>query len=85
MKIVYQELYCSLIFGTNLDVSGVIVGCLRKLQRWSFLSIFEEYRRFAGQQYVQQHQQHEQFVELFDTDLVLLDDNSVPSFMKRLS
>lgn len=64
--------------------TGVIVGCLRKLQRWSFLSIFEEYRRFAGQQYVQQHQQHEQFVELFDTDLVLLSDDSVPSFMKRL-
>ena len=70
---------------TIFVVSGVIIGCLRKLQRWSFLSIFEEYRRFAGQQYVQQHQQHEQFVELFDTDLVLLDDNSVPPFMKRLS
>lgn len=34
---------------------------------------------------MQQHQQHEQFVELFDTDLVLLADDSVPHFMKRRS
>lgn len=27
---------------------GVVVGCLRKLQRWSLAGIFEEYRRFAG-------------------------------------
>ena len=27
---------------------GVVVGCLRRLQRWSLAGIFEEYRRFAG-------------------------------------
>jgi tyrosine-protein phosphatase OCA1 len=27
---------------------GTIVGCLRKLQRWSLTAIFEEYRRYAG-------------------------------------
>jgi tyrosine-protein phosphatase OCA1 len=30
------------------NASGTIVGCLRKLQRWSLTAIFEEYRRFAG-------------------------------------
>ena len=28
--------------------TGVLVGCLRKLQRWSYVAIFDEYRRFAG-------------------------------------
>ncbi|CAG8569679.1 14673_t:CDS:2 [Funneliformis mosseae] len=27
---------------------GCLVGCLRKLQKWSMTSIFDEYRRFAG-------------------------------------
>ena len=27
---------------------GCLIGCLRKLQRWSMTSIFDEYRRFAG-------------------------------------
>jgi tyrosine-protein phosphatase OCA1 len=50
-------------------LTGAVVGCLRKMQHWSLVSVFEEYRRFAGQRL---HQQHEQFVELFDTDLVTL-------------
>jgi tyrosine-protein phosphatase OCA1 len=28
--------------------TGTVVGCLRKLQKWNFTSIFEEYRRYAG-------------------------------------
>jgi tyrosine-protein phosphatase SIW14 len=27
---------------------GCLIGCLRKLQRWSLASIFDEYRRFSG-------------------------------------
>ena len=27
---------------------GVVMGCLRRLQRWSIAAVFEEYRRFAG-------------------------------------
>nr|KAJ3422082.1 hypothetical protein HK105_001255 [Polyrhizophydium stewartii] len=27
---------------------GCLVGCLRKLQRWSLAAIFDEYRRFSG-------------------------------------
>jgi Tyrosine phosphatase family len=30
-----------------LITSGVVVGCLRKLQGWSLASIFNEYDRYA--------------------------------------
>ena len=46
---------------------GVVVGCLRKIQQWHLSSIFEEYRRYAG---TKVRLQNEQFIELFDTDLV---------------
>jgi protein tyrosine/serine phosphatase len=64
-------------FGRYL--SGVVIGCLRKYQKWSFISIFEEYRRFGGLRY---QQPHEQFIELFDTDLVTPDEASVPRFLE---
>lgn len=47
--------------------TGTIVGCLRKLQKWSLTAIFEEYRRYAG---AKVRVLNEQFIELFDTDLV---------------
>ena len=28
--------------------TGCLIGCLRKLQQWSLVAIFDEYRRFAG-------------------------------------
>ena len=31
----------------HADGSGVVVGCLRKLQGWSLASIFNEYDRYA--------------------------------------
>jgi tyrosine-protein phosphatase SIW14 len=40
---------------------GVVVGCLRKLQRWSLTSIFDEYRRFCGKI----RALDAQFIELF--------------------
>ncbi|KAI9229746.1 MAG: protein-tyrosine phosphatase [Piptocephalis tieghemiana] len=49
--------------------TGTVVGCLRKLQRWNLASIFEEYRRYAGQKV---RVMNEQFIELFDTDLVAI-------------
>jgi len=54
-------------------LTGAVVGCLRKMQHWALVCVFEEYRRFAGQRL---HQQHEQFVELFDTDLVVVGPGS---------
>ncbi|PVV02567.1 hypothetical protein BB560_002975, partial [Smittium megazygosporum] len=47
--------------------TGTLVGCLRKLQGWNLASIFDEYRRYAGPKV---RLMNEQFIELFDTDLV---------------
>ena len=42
---------------------------MRKLQRWNFNSIITEYRSFAG---ARSRYNNEQFIELFDLDLVTL-------------
>jgi len=55
--------------------TGTVVGCLRKLQRWNLTSIFEEYHRYAG---ITVRLVNEQFIELFDTDLVALPENPPP-------
>jgi tyrosine-protein phosphatase OCA1 len=49
--------------------TGTVIGCLRRLQKWSLSAIFEEVRRFTGSQ---SSPTHEQFIELFDTDLIEL-------------
>lgn len=53
--------------GCFLTSAGVVVGCLRKLQRWNLTSIFEEYRRYAGNK---ERINFEQFIELFDVSKV---------------
>lgn len=47
--------------------TGIVCACLRKMQRWNLVSILEEYRRFAGDK---SRAENEEFIELFDTDLV---------------
>ncbi|TDH70188.1 hypothetical protein CCR75_002202 [Bremia lactucae] len=61
------------------DRTGAVVGCLRKIQGWHLSSIFEEYRRFAGSKV---RLQNEQFIELFDTDLVTIPVNS-PTWLRK--
>ena len=48
--------------------TGCLVGCLRKVQRWSLVAIFDEYRRFAGSKarVVDLH-----FIERIDLSVVL--------------
>jgi len=60
--------------------SGTVLGCLRKAQQWSLTSIFDEYRRFAGNKV---RQINEQFIELFDTDLVEVPPNP-PKWFTRI-
>ncbi|KAI9205644.1 tyrosine phosphatase family-domain-containing protein [Polychytrium aggregatum] len=64
---------------SGLHETGILVGCLRKLQGWNFNSIVTEYRSFAGtkSRYV-----NEQFIELFDLDLVTL-PMSLPQWFIR--
>ncbi|CAG8508236.1 1473_t:CDS:2 [Acaulospora morrowiae] len=59
--------------------TGCLVGCLRKLQRWSHTSIFDEYRRFS---HPKSRSMDQQFIELFDASQVwkLVDKNHIPKW-----
>ncbi|GAB5359829.1 hypothetical protein AAMO2058_000575800 [Amorphochlora amoebiformis] len=58
---------CLLMCSSGYRITGVVAGCLRKVENWAFSSISDEIRRFAGS-----HNTYEilQFIESFDTDLV---------------
>lgn len=59
--------------------TGTIIGCLRKLQRWSLSSIFEEYHRHAD---AKGRLTTEQFIELFDTDLINIPSSNTPTWLR---
>ncbi|KAF2070151.1 hypothetical protein CYY_008536 [Polysphondylium violaceum] len=62
---------------SGVHQSGVLVGCLRRIQNWNLTSILVEYKAFSGQsnsRYV-----NEQFIELYDVDLVTL-PNKLPTW-----
>lgn len=73
----YYPVYVACNFGKLL--TGVVIACLRKLQKWSLVSIYEEFRRFTNSRLLE----HEQFIELFDTDLVTVTLQS-PPFLRNL-
>jgi hypothetical protein len=65
---------------SGVHLTGALVGCLRRLQGWSVTTVIDEYRmysrgrtRFAV----------EQFLELFDTDLVYVDPVTQPSWLSQ--
>ncbi|KAL4165146.1 hypothetical protein KRP22_003877 [Phytophthora ramorum] len=47
--------------------TGCLVGSLRKVQRWAFSSIFDEYIRFSAPK---PRTMDQQFIELFKTERV---------------
>ncbi|WFD31126.1 protein-tyrosine-phosphatase [Malassezia sp. CBS 17886] len=55
---------------------GCLVGCLRRLQGWSYISILEEYARFAGERIAD-----EEFIEMFDLGTVHLDPKTQPTWL----
>lgn len=63
---------------SGMHETGVLVGCLRKLQGWSITSIIMEYRLFAG---TKARYAHEQFMELFDLDLIAVPRRKVPKWL----
>ena len=71
----YPILVCDV---SGVHLVGMLMGCLRRLQKWNLNSAVHEYRIFAGSKtrYV-----NEQFIELFDTDLVTIPDNP-PEWLK---
>mmetsp|Transcript_86805 Transcript_86805/g.173292 ORF Transcript_86805/g.173292 Transcript_86805/m.173292 type:complete len:205 (-) Transcript_86805:67-681(-) len=56
--------------------TGCLVGCLRRVQRWSLVAIFDEYRRFAGSK---ARVVDQQFIERINlSGLQGLDERTVP-------
>jgi len=58
---------------SGIHQTGTLVGCLRRLQNWSLTSILVEYRSYACHRSTRYGD--EQFIELFDVDLVTLPVN----------
>eukprot|EP01080_Neovahlkampfia_damariscottae_P009994 gene9994-2313_t len=66
---------------SGIHQTGVAIGCLRKLQKWTLNSIISEYSLFAGEMtknYIGRLSNVD-FIEFFDTDLVNLPKN-MPEF-----
>ncbi len=63
------------LVAAHFPVLGTVIGCLRKVQQWNLASIFSEYRRYAGSK---MRSMNEQFIELFDTDLVRIPPKTWP-------
>jgi len=55
---------------SGIHQTGTLVGCLRRLQHWNLTSILVEYRSYACHRSTRYGD--EQFIELFDVDLVTL-------------
>lgn len=51
-----------------------IIGCLRKIQGWDLCSIMEEFRRFTPEQ---TFSLYENYIEMFDFDLVNIPENAL--------
>ncbi len=51
--------------------TGCVIGCVRKIQRWSYASIFDEYRRFA---YPKARALDQQLIELYDITDITADE-----------
>ncbi|CEG43746.1 Predicted protein tyrosine phosphatase [Plasmopara halstedii] len=62
---------------TGVHFAGTMIGCLRRLQNWSLTSTIDKYRNIAGS--VKTRFENEQFIELFDVDLVTL-PHQLPSW-----
>lgn len=64
--------------GMGRHRSGTVVGCVRRLQGWSLVSISEEYSRFAGPRggrvLLEIH------IEAFDMSTISFDPSRVPSW-----
>ncbi|KAI8832878.1 protein-tyrosine phosphatase [Chytridium lagenaria] len=61
---------------SGIHETGTFIGCLRRLQGWNFNSVVVEYQFYAGSK---SRHMNEQFIELFDLDLVTVPTN-VPSW-----
>lgn len=68
-----------IICKTGRFLTGVTIACLRKLQKWSYVSIYEEYRRYSLGRI---QSQQEEFIEMYDSELIGIKESS-PLFLRR--
>ncbi|KAI9227186.1 MAG: protein-tyrosine phosphatase [Piptocephalis tieghemiana] len=64
---------------SGVNETGMLVGCLRRLQHWSLGSVLSEYRIMSG---IKARYANEQFIELFDLDLVSYPQNLTEWFIQ---
>lgn len=57
--------------------TGCLVGLLRKFCGWTYSSIFDEYRRFS---HPKSRAMDQQFIELFDMNMVVYSKKLLPSW-----
>jgi tyrosine-protein phosphatase SIW14 len=57
---------------------GCLVGCLRKIQHWSLVSIFDEYKRFTG---AKVREADLEFIETFDAAVTPGEGSRRPSWL----
>jgi len=69
-----------IICSTGIHQTGTLAACLRRLQSWNITSILDEYKRYAG---THTRYFNEQFIELFDVDLVTLPPNMPKWFIEQ--
>ena len=65
---------------SGIHQTGTLVGCLRRLQTWNLTSTLYEYRMFTAQK---NRFLNEQFIELFDLDMVTLPRDLPPWFLAQ--
>ncbi len=78
LNVNYHPILITCVSGIHL--TGTIVSCLRKMQYWSLTSILDEFRSFTGEKGYRYA--NEQFIELFDPDLITipLEESLAPWF-----
>lgn len=65
----------------GIHLVGMVIGCLRRLQNWNLNSVVSEYRFFAR---AKTRYANEQFIELFDIDLVAVPEDPPLWFAEQL-
>ena len=78
-----EDVYPLLVLcSSGIYETGTILGCLRRLQYWALTAVLHEYRSFAQ---TKARGENEQFIELFDTDIVTLPGRLPLWFMDGIS
>ena len=81
--IINTKYHPALIMCTSgVHQTGTVVGCLRRLQNWNLSAILDEYRLYAQSK---TRYANEQFIEMFDVDLVSLPSTAAPWLVETMA